>query len=129
MIRLVTAVLLGAMVGSACRPSGPLRPVAVQMGRSLNSDHSVGNHTTSFKPGDTMNLAVLTSGPGSGVITVRWLYAGRLVTEQTREVSYRDDAATDFHIQNSGGFPVGAYAVEVIVDGEPYVTRPLRVDP
>lgn len=76
-----------------------------------------------------MNVAVLTTGAGSGTIAVRWLFAGRLISEERREVSYRSDAATAFHIQNSGGFPAGSYSVEVLVDGEPYATRLLRVDP
>jgi len=127
--RLALAVVLVAVVCSmACRPSGPLRVTTIQTGRSLNSDNSVGNHTTRFKPDDTLYAAVLTDGPGTGTITVRWRYVGRLVSEETREVSYRDHAATAFHIQNSGGFPDGEYSVEILVDGQPFATRALRVE-
>ena len=78
----------------ACRPSGPLQLESIQTGKSLNADNSVGHHTTRFKPDDTMFAAVLTDGPGSGSIGARWKYAGRVVSEETREVSYRDHAAT-----------------------------------
>lgn len=113
---------------AACRPSGPLRVTTIQTGKSLNSDNSVGNHTTRFKPDDTMFASVLTDGPGSGSIGARWKYAGRVVSEETRDVSYRDHAATAFHIQNSSGFPEGEYSVEILVDGKSFATRSLRVE-
>jgi hypothetical protein len=119
-------VALTALV--ACRPSGPLQIDTIQTGKSRNSDNSVGNHTTRFKPDDTMFVAVLTKGAGSGKIGVRWTYAGRLVSEEARSVSHRDGGATEFHIQNSGGFPPGDYAVEVLIDDKPVATRPLKVE-
>ena len=54
--------------------------------------------------------------------------AGRIVSEDTKNVSYRDSAATEFHITNSSGFPAGDYAVEILLDGKPVETRNLRVD-
>jgi hypothetical protein len=123
---LALCVAVTALV--ACRPSGPLQVETIQTGKSRNSDNSVGNHSTRFKPDDTMFVAVLTKGPGSGKIGVRWTYAGRLVSEEARNVSYRDGGATEFHIQNSGGFPPGDYAVEVLLDDKPVATRPLKVE-
>jgi len=125
---IVTAVIALGLVAAGCRPSGPLRVTTIQTGKSLNSDKSVGNHTTRFKPDDTMFASVLTDGPGSGTIGVRWRYAGRLVSEETKSVSYRDHAATEFHIQNSSGFPDGEYTVEILVDGQPFATRSLKVE-
>jgi hypothetical protein len=126
--RALLAVMLAGSALVACRPSGPLQVETIQTGKSRNSDNSVGNHTTRFKPDDTMFVAVLTKGPGSGKIGVRWTYAGRLVSEDSRRVSYRDSAATEFHIQNSGGFPAGDYAVEVLIDDKPVGSRPLKVE-
>jgi hypothetical protein len=123
-----TAVVLSALVMTACRPSSPLRVTTIQTGKSLNSDKSVGNHTTRFRPDDTMFASVLTDGPGSGTIGARWRFAGRLVSEETKTVSYRDHAATEFHIQNSSGFPPGEYSVEILVDGQSFATRTLRVE-
>lgn len=121
------ALIAVGLVAAGCRPSGPLRVTTIQTGKSLNSDKSVGNHTTQFKPDDTMFASVLTDGPGSGTIGVRWKYSGRLVSEETKSVSYRDHAATEFHIQNSSGFPPGDYSVEILVDGQSFATRALRV--
>jgi hypothetical protein len=122
------AVVVAVIALAACRPSGALQVSTIQTGKSRNSDNSVGNHSTRFKPNDTMFVAVLTKGPGSGKIGVRWTYAGRLVSEESRNVSYRDGGATEFHIQNSGGFPAGDYAVEVFIDDKPVATRPLKVE-
>jgi hypothetical protein len=100
----------------------------IQTGRTLNSDNSVGSLTQRFRPDQTMYVAVLTDGPGKGTLTAKWTYAGRTVSEDTRQVSYRDSAATEFHITNSSGFPPGDYAVEILLDGKSVETRNLRVE-
>ena len=125
---LATMLVVPGLVAVGCGPSGPLRVTTIQTGKSLNSDKSVGIHTTRFKPDDTMFASVLTDGPGTGAIGARWRYAGRLVSEETKNVSYRDHAATEFHIQNSSGFPDGEYTVEILVDGQSFATRSLRVE-
>jgi len=125
----VVVVTLLIAVGVACRPSAPLKVATIQTGRSLNSDDSVGTHTTRFKPDDTMFVAVITEGRGAGTFVARWTYAGRLVSEDTRKVSsFGDRAITEFHIQNSGGFPPGDYMVEILLDGTSIGTRNLRVE-
>ena len=60
---LATTFIVSGLVAAGCRPSGPLRVTTIQTGKSLNSDKSVGNHTTRFKPDDTMFASVLTDGP------------------------------------------------------------------
>ncbi len=120
-------IVVGCLVG--CGPNQPLRIDTIQLGRSLNPDNSVANHTTSFKSGDTtIYLSVLTPEAGSGTIGVRWTYAGRVVSEPSKDVSYNGPAATEFHIVNSGGFPPGDYKVEVFLNGALASERPFRVD-
>ena len=126
--KLLGTLIAFGVVAAACRPSGPLQLATIQTGKSLNSDNSVGTHTTRFKPDDTMFVSVLTKGPGAGKIGVRWTYAGRTVSEDSRDVAYRDSAATEFHIKNSSGFPAGEYAAEVLIDGKSVGTRPLKVE-
>ncbi len=122
------AVLVVALVSlSACGPSGPLRVNTIQLGRSLNPDNTIASHAALFKPSDTIYVSVLTTDAGVGTIAVRWMYFGRLVSEAEKKVSYRDDAATEFHIQNSGRFPEGDYTVDVLVDGQSVGTRTFRV--
>jgi len=122
----VALVLLPGLAG--CRSGEPLKVTSLQLGRSLNPDRTVATHTTRFKPDDTIYVSVLTTGFGSASITARWKYAGRVIGEPTKEVSYKGDAATEFHIQNSGGFPAGDYAVEIVVNGQPIGTRDFRVE-
>ena len=100
----------------------------IQLGRSLNPDNSVAGHTTTFKPLDTMYVSVLTPDKGKGTIAVKWMYEGRLVGEPSKEVTYRGPASTEFHIQNSSGFPVGSYSVEVFLDGQSVGKREYRVE-
>jgi hypothetical protein len=119
----VIALLLASAIGCG---SG-LRVTSIQLGRSLNADSTVANHTTTFARGDTVYLSVLTAGVGSGTISVRWTYSGRVVDEPKKRVSYRDVAATDFQLKSAGGFPPGDYTAEVFLDGQSVGTRTFHV--
>lgn len=110
----VAAVLLTLV---ACGPSEPLQMDTIQLGRALSADNRIGSHTTVFRPDDTIYVSVLTTATGQGTVGVRWMFGERLISEPSREVSYKGAAATEFHIQNSGGFPVGNYSVEAFIDG------------
>jgi hypothetical protein len=126
---LVAALFFSALLLTVgCGPSGPLKVKTIQTGRSLNSDNSVGLLTQRFRPDQSIYVAVLTDGPGKGTLTAKWTYAGRTVSEDTKKVSYRDSAATEFHITNSSGFPPGDYSVEILLDGKPVETRSLKVE-
>jgi hypothetical protein len=126
---ILVCLLLAIWGGAAgCGSGEPLSVTTIQLGRSLNPDNTVGTHTTRFKPDDTIYVAVLTDGSGAAKIGARWMYAGRVVSETTKDVSYKGAAATEFHIQNSGGFPAGEYKVEVLVNGQSIGTREFRVE-
>lgn len=133
MVRLNGSTLAGAAVLAAvvvmvgCGPTEPLTVATIQLGRSLNPDNSVAEHTTTFRRNDTVYVAVLTSAPGRGTIGVKWSYGGQVIDEPQKDVSYRDAAATSFNLVNSGGFPPGTYAVEVFVDGQSAGTRNFNV--
>ena len=111
-----------------CGPSEPLRVDSIQLGRSLNTDNSVGNHTVQFKPLDTIYVSILTPEAGYATLGVRWTYFGRVISEPSKEVSYKGPAATEFHIQNNSGFPPGDYKVEVLLNGQPAGARDFRVE-
>lgn len=112
-----TLALVALVTVAACRPSAPLQVDTIQLGRALSADNRIGSHTTVFRPGDTIYVSVLTTATGAGTIGVRWMFGDRLISEPSREVSYKGAAATEFHIQNSGGFPEGSYSVEAFLDG------------
>ena len=125
-IRLPLLILCAGVLG--CGAGERLRVTSIQLGRSLNADRTVAGHTTRFGPNDSVYVSVLTTGSGSGTISVRWVYAGRVVGEPQKQVSYKDFAATDFQLQSAGDFPVGDYTVEVFLDGRSVGTREFRVE-
>jgi hypothetical protein len=109
--------------------AGTLAVTNIQTGRSLNSDNSVGALTTTFKPNDTIYVAVLTDGSGSATIGAKFSFQGRVISEPEKKVSYRGAAATEFHIEYSGGFPAGEYDVEILFNGQSAGMRKVRVEP
>jgi hypothetical protein len=112
------------VVAVAC--SGPLQLANIQIGRSLNQDGSVASITTLFKSNETIYVSVQT-GAGKGVIGVRWKFGNKVVAEPTKPVDYNGPASTEFHLQNSGGFPPGDYSVDVLIDGVQVGTRAFKV--
>ena len=126
-MRVAIVVFLAALAG-ACGPSEPLKVDTIQTGKSLNTDNSVGTHTTSFRPKDPMYVSVLTVGRGAGTITVKWRFAGQVIKEVTKKVSYNDQAATDFRFQAADEFPIGDYTIDVLIDGKTIETRRVKVE-
>jgi hypothetical protein len=127
-VLLVIVLALSLAAAAACGPSEPLKVLTVQIGRTLNSDDSVGNITTTFKPNETVYAAVLLEAAGSGTVGVRWVYNGQTVSEEMKDVRLTREGAASFHIQPpSTGFPEGEYRVEFQVDGMPAGTRTFRV--
>jgi hypothetical protein len=123
---LVAVVMLASAVG--CRPGEPLKVTTIQLGRSLNSDDTVAEHTTTFKPTDTIYASVINETRGAGTVSARWVYAGQTVSEEKKDVSFMREGATEFHLQSpSAGFPPGEYRVELQVNGQPVGAREFRV--
>lgn len=127
--RPLPAWFLCAVLGLAgCSPGVPLHVKTLQLGKSLNPDNSVGTHTTRFKPDDTIYVSLVSEEPGEGTVTARWTFGGQVVSEANKDVSYMRPAATEFHLQNSGGFPNGEYRVDILVNGQPAGSREFRVE-
>ena len=129
MTSVVTRGALGILVmvmTAAC--SGPLELANIQIGRSLNQDGSVASITTLFKPSETVYVSVQT-GAGKGVIGVKWKFGNKVVAEPTKSVDYNTGPkSTEFHLQNSGGFPPGDYSVDVLIDGVQVGSRNFKVE-
>ena len=123
----LTITMAALVFLAGCGPTEPLRLETIQLGRSLNPDNSIAEHTTTFRRSDTVYAAILTSAPGKGTIGVRWTYGGQVIDQPQKEVSYRDAAATSFNLVNSGGFPPGNYAVEAFIDGKSVGSRNFNV--
>ncbi len=117
-------ILVACLV--ACGAGEPLKVSTIQLGRSANADGTVANHTTTFAPGDTVYLAVVTAGSGSGTLGVRWKWGARVLGEPKKQVE-AGGATTSFHLQSAAGFPPGDYTAEVFLDGQSVGTRTFRV--
>jgi hypothetical protein len=127
-VRRSIAIVLLVACAAACGSPQTLRVTEIQIGRSLNVDNSVRESATRFKPHDSVYLSVLTHGSGSGTLSVKWTYAGRVLDEPKKQISYKDAAATDFALQSAGGFPEGQYTAEVFFNGQSVGTRTFRVE-
>jgi hypothetical protein len=122
-VHLTVLVLSACLIGCG---SG-LRVTTIQLGRAVNADETVAGHTTRFAPSDTVYVSIHTAGVGSGKIGVRWMYGDRVLGEPSKQVSYRDVAATEFHLQSAVGFPPGEYTVEAFLDGQSVGIRSFQV--
>jgi len=120
------AVLL-LVAGAAGCATAPLSLANIQVGRSLNPDRSVASITTLFKPSETVYVAVQTTGAGKGTVGVKWMFGTQVIDEPTKPVSFDGPANTEFHLQNSGGFPAGDYSVEIFLDGQSVGKRVFKV--
>jgi hypothetical protein len=120
--------VLLAIAGLFAACASDLRVTTIQLGRSINADDTVANHTTTFGPHDTVYVSIQVSGSGSAMLGVRWTYMGRVVGEPKKQVSFKGGGATEFHLQNAGGFPPGDYTVEVFLNDQSAGTRDFRVE-
>lgn len=123
----MTVAVIALLVCAACS-GGPLELANIQTGRALNQDRSISSITTLFKPNETIYVSVQTKAAGKGVVSVRWKYGSQVIDEPSKPVSYDGPASTEFHMQNSGGFPPGDYSVDVMIDGVQVGTRAFKVD-
>ena len=123
----VLICVCAGLLSAGCRSNVPLEVDTIQVGRALSTDNRIGQITSVFRPDDTIYVSVLTTDTGSGTVGVKWMYGERLISEPSKEVSYKGAAATEFHIQNSGGFPEGQYSVEAFIDGVSVGRRPFTV--
>jgi hypothetical protein len=121
-----TSVLVMALLAASCADE-PLQLANIQTGRALNADRSMASITTLFKPSETIYVSVQTTGSAPGSIGVKWIYQGRVIDEPVKQVDYTGPASTEFHMQNSGGFPEGDYSVEIFINGEKVGTRAFKV--
>jgi hypothetical protein len=124
---LVRAVTLAALLLAVGCSDEPLQLANIQTGRALNADRSMASITTLFKPSETIYVSVQTTGSAPGSIGVKWMYQGRVIDEPVKQVDYSGPASTEFHMQNSGGFPEGDYSVDIFINGEKVGSRSFKV--
>jgi hypothetical protein len=101
----------------------------IELGTALGADGRVTAPASSFAPGDTIYVSVLTEGqPAGATLSARWTYEdGQVVSEGRETLASPGRAATEFHIAKPDGWPAGRYRVEIALNGEPAVAHDFEV--
>ena len=104
---------------------------SVSLGKAVGADKKVTAATDTFAKGDTIYASVDTTGSGSATLAAKWTYTkdGKTVPvkEDTATISATGPATSEFHISKPDGWPVGAYQVDITVDGKPAGTKAFKV--
>ena len=111
-------------------PASALRVSNLELGSSIGADNKINDNAEKdeFKPADTIYATVETDGSGTGNLVARWTFQdGQVVDETTRSVSPTGPTATEFHISKPGGFPVGKYKVEILLNGQTTQSKDFEV--
>ncbi len=106
-----------------------MRVADIQVGRHAGPDKRVTDATTSFAPHDTMYVAVITDGAESNAtLSARWMKGAALVKEMDGTItSTGGTTVTQFHVENTAGWPTGEYTVEILLDGVSAGTKTFTV--
>jgi hypothetical protein len=115
--------LLALAAGTGCQSKTRVagtetrKVLAIDLGRTVNSDHTIKDAAETFAPTDTIWASVQTETMGSAVIKARWtLESGELLGEATEKVPPSGITRTRFHLWKRDGLPAGKYHLEVSLD-------------
>jgi len=124
-------LLAGAACGSKTRVAGTetKKVNAIELGRSINADHSIKDKSDTFQPSDTIYAAVETETLGSATVRIRWSFEdGQLAGEATQPIpSSGGEIRSAFHIFKPDGWPEGKYRLEVTLDSTVAGIKEFRV--
>jgi hypothetical protein len=116
-------------VATSTAPASAISVASVDLGRSVGTDRHVIEETQSFSPHDVIYASILTRGASSNAkLRVKWTFEdGQVVNQSERSIAPTGDAATEFHIAKSDGWPAGKYKLEVFLDETPAQVREFEV--
>jgi hypothetical protein len=116
----------------ALTPPSPTVSV-IETGRHIGPNRRISDTTSTFAPGDTLYLSVVADNtPTTSMLTARWTFQDGQVVDSTSQAVAPSDmggtvSVTEFHLVKPSGWPVGAYTVEVSLDGRVVGTRQVTV--
>ncbi len=95
----------------------------VELGTAVGPDERLTDSGSTFAPADTIHASVATRASGARptpvTLTSRWTYQnGQVVKEDTVEARLSGDGRTTFSIDSPGGFPLGRYEIQILLNGE-----------
>jgi hypothetical protein len=92
----------------------------IDVGRALAPDKTIAERTDTFRPDDTLYVAVKTVGASpSAVLAAHWTYGDQEVTQSSQTIAPSGPAVTEFHVSKpaGGSWPTGEYKVEILLNG------------
>jgi predicted small lipoprotein YifL len=99
---------------------------SVALGKSVGADKKVSVPAEVFAKGDTIHASIDTA-----TVQARWTFTkdGKTVPvkEESATISATGPSTTEFHISKPDGWPVGSYAVEILVDGKTAASKTFSV--
>lgn len=101
-------------------PSKTISVTSVALGKSIGPDGRVTFETTAFGRMDTIHAVInsRTTVPNV-VVLVHWTYGrGQLVKDDVQTLAGAGDNVTTLYIGKPDGWPVGPYALDLIVNGK-----------
>jgi hypothetical protein len=117
-----------AMAPPPAAPAESLKVNGIETGKGLNADKTIKDDAHDFGVRDTIYTSVKTEGAGSGKLTAKWTYQdGKVVNEQSQDISPTGDAYTEFHIAKASAWPKGDYKVEILLNGVSAGTKDFSV--
>lgn len=117
-----------AMAPPPAAPAESLKVNGIETGKGLNADKTIKDDAHDFGVRDTIYTSVKTEGAGTGKLTAKWTYTGgKVVNEQSQDISPTGDAYTEFHIAKASAWPKGDYKVEILLNGMSAGTKDFSV--
>ena len=107
---------------------------SVDLGNAVGPDLRVAAPMATFGKQDKIIAAVTTTTRDPvanvpGKLGARWTFGdGQVVNEETRDVNFNGAGVTNFEISKPDGWPVGAYKLEISLDGQVVQTRDFSVN-
>lgn len=108
-----------SMVGHNAVPA--IDVTKLELGTAVNPDGTIAQPVATFKPTDTVHVAVTTQRPGHDIaLKARWVFQDdSVVKDVVKTISPTDTMVTDFQLTNDAGWPAGRYRVQVFVNDQP----------
>lgn len=123
-----TLLACRAGTGAAASPSPSVKVVEIRLGRSLGEDKRVRQPQDVFAAQDTFYVSVETEGTAPrAVLEARWLRGTEVLAVTEQAIAADFPAVSEFHVDKTGGWPAGEYAVELLVDQVPAGRRSFSV--
>jgi hypothetical protein len=130
-----TETTIDSAAAAPATPAPTMTPTVtvIETGKSVGANMRVTESTTTFGKNDSIYLTVVTdNAPATSTLTAKWTFQdGQVVDSTTQAVAPAQaggmTSVTQFHITKPGGWPVGTYTVEILLDGRSVGTRTVEV--